>query len=295
VGIEGGRGEKKLPIFSLFSKKCYTMQMKTLSIITTLSTLILLSSCGGSTTEPTGWYKPTVQTTWQWQLSGTVNTQYAVDLYDIDLFDSDASLIKTLHTQGKKVICYFSAGSYEEWRTDSDSFPVEVLGKELDGWAGERWLDIRSQHLYPIMRARLDLAKSKGCDGVEPDNVDGYTNETGFPLTGSEQLAYNRFLAAEAHSRGLSIGLKNDLNQIISLEPYFDFAVNEQCHEYEECMMMQPFIDADKPVLNAEYAQKYVDNSHQERDTLCTNAQQLKYQTLILPLFLDDTFRITCD
>lgn len=52
---------------------------------------------------------------------------------------------------------------------------------------------------------RLDVAVYKGCDGVEPDNVDGYTNNTGFILTAEDQLMYNRFLADEAHERGLLI------------------------------------------------------------------------------------------
>lgn len=36
----------------------------------------------------------------------------------------------------------------------------------------KQWLDVTQISLLaPIMRARLDLAKSKNCDGVEPDNV----------------------------------------------------------------------------------------------------------------------------
>ncbi len=268
--------------------------MKTVTL-SVFSALFLCVACGGSATISESWYTPSTQTTWQWQLSGMVNTAYPVDLYDIDLFDSNTSLIDTLHTQGKKVICYFSAGSFEDWREDSSRFPAEILGKEMDGWAGEKWIDIRSDALQPIILARLELAKSKGCDGVEPDNVDGYSNDTGFPLTASEQLAYNRFLATEAHSRGLSVGLKNDLDQISTLASDFDFAVNEQCHEYEECAALQPFIDAGKPVFNAEYAQRYVKNNNHERESLCTEAKRAHLQTLILPLNLDDHFRFTCD
>jgi hypothetical protein len=66
--------------------------------------------------------------------------------------------------------------------------------------------------LGPILFARLDLAVAKGCDGVEPDNVDGYANNTNFPLTVQDQLQFNIWLANEAHARGLSIGLKNDLD-----------------------------------------------------------------------------------
>ena len=45
------------------------------------------------------------------------------------------------------------------------------------------------------MAARLDLAVSRQCDGVEPDNMDGYMNDSGFDMTGAHQLAYNRWLA----------------------------------------------------------------------------------------------------
>ncbi len=240
------------------------------------------------------WYKPSLDVSWQWQLKNTINKNYSVELYDIDLFDSDATLIKSLQDDGKKVICYFSAGSYENWREDADSFSSSTLGKILDGWEDEKWLDIRDESLAPIMRARLDLAVQKGCDGVEPDNMDGYINDTSFSLTYSDQAAYNKFIANEARGRGLSVALKNDLDQIVELEPYFDFSVNEQCHEFDECDSLEPFINADKPVLNAEYSDKYI-NSSSEKEKMCSQAQASQFRTLILPLDLDDTFRISCD
>ena len=127
------------------------------------------------------------------------------------------------------------------------------MGNSLDGWAGERWLDTRSANVREIMKSRLDLAVSRGCDGVEPDNVDGYTNKPGFPLTSATQLDYNRFLATEARSRGLAVALKNTVDLLTQLEPYFDFAVNEQCNEYNECGGYSVFTSKGKPVFNAEY------------------------------------------
>ena len=242
------------------------------------------------------WYKPDTNTSWQWQLTGNINTSYDVELYDIDLFESNTTLIQSLQNDAKKVICYFSAGSYEDWRDDENDFPATVLGNDLDGWEGERWLDIsKIELLSPIMTDRLDLAKSKGCDGVEPDNMDGYTNNTGFSLSADDQLAYNKFIANEARKRGLSVGLKNDLDQIVTLEPFYDFAVNEQCHFYNECEKMQPFIDANKLVLNAEYDEEYVNNNNGERDNMCSDTVNLKFKTLVLPLNLDDSFRYSCD
>ena len=241
------------------------------------------------------WYKPNKNVTWQWQLQGELNTSYNVELFDIDLFDTDAKTIKILQQNGKKVICYFSAGSYENWREDASNFPDEALGNDLDDWEGEKWLDIRNQEVRNIILSRLDLAKEKGCDGVEPDNVNGYQNDTGFTLTANDQLDYNKFLSLQARERGLAIALKNDIDQIEELEAFFDFALNEQCNEYDECNKYLPFINHKKAVLNAEYAQKYVDNTDGARDKLCQKSNELHLRTLVLPLKLDDSFRYSCN
>jgi hypothetical protein len=129
-----------------------------------------------------------------------------------------------------------------------------VLGKPLAGWRDELWLDVgRLDLLAPVMEARLDLAAARGCDGVEPDNVDGYQNDTGFALTAAEQLRYNTWLAERAHERGLSVGLKNDLGQVRALVTLFDWALNEQCFEYDECPALLPFVSAGNAVFGVEY------------------------------------------
>lgn len=215
---------------------------------------LLIAATGFTTAQGDPVWQPSPGTTWQWQLQGAINTSFNVEMYDIDLFEAPQATIDLLHSQDRIVICYFSAGSYEDFRPDADDFPPEVLGEPLDEWPGERWLDISQiELLAPIMEARLDLAVSKQCDGVEPDNMDGYTNETGFELTGEDQLAYNVWLAAESHERNLSVGLKNDLDQITELVDDFDWALNEQCFQYNECDLLLPFIEAGKAVFGVEY------------------------------------------
>ena len=243
---------------------------------------------------PAAYWKPALGDTWQWQLKGTVNTAYAVAVYDIDLFDTAPATVQALKASGKKVVCYFSAGSSENWRPDFSGFAPADMGKDLQGWAGERWLDTRSATVRKIMLARLDLAASKGCNGVEADNVDGYANNSGFALTAATQLDYNRFLASEAHRRGLSIALKNDTDQLKDLVGDFDFAVNEQCHEFAECEGYQVFIASGKPVFNAEYAAPY-SSDPAARAKLCADANARKFHTLVLPLALDDSLRYSCE
>ena len=265
---------------------------------------LLLFACGGGgssggvVSDPPltdgNWYRPAPLVSWQWQLTNSVNTGYDVDIYDIDLFDTSTETIASLQAANRKVICYFSAGSYENWRDDAADFNAEDLGDPLDGWPGERWLDIRSTNVRAIMQTRLDLAVQKGCDAVEPDNLDGYTNNPGLDFTASDQLDYNRWLANEAHSRDLGVGLKNDLDQVDQLLDYFDFAVNEQCFEYDECNALEPFILDNKAVLNAEYKAQYVSNTA-ARNSLCTDALNRQFSTLILPEDLDDSFRYSCN
>jgi hypothetical protein len=252
------------------------------------------SESDDSSGAETSRWTPQVSDSWQWQLSGAINTSYDVDVYDIDLFENSAATIQGLHDDGRRVVCYFSAGSYENYRPDSSEFDEAVLGNTLDGWPDERWLDIRSTDVRDIMKARLDLAVQKGCDAVEPDNVDGYANSTGFPLNADDQLDYNRFLASEAHQRGLAVALKNDVEQAAELVDYFDFTINEECNAYDECDRLTLFIAAGKPVFNTEYDSSYVNNAS-DRQNLCDEMNALGFHTLVLPLDLDDSFRYSCN
>ncbi|HLC15899.1 MAG TPA: endo alpha-1,4 polygalactosaminidase, partial [Thermodesulfovibrionia bacterium] len=226
---------------------------------------------------PGDWDTFAPETSWQLQLNGTIDTTFDVKMYDIDLFDTPESTIAFLKSQGRKVICYFSAGSYEDWRPDANQFPGYLIGKPLSGWPHEWWLDIRwfpvDGPLSRIMLARLDLAVAKGCDGVDPDNVNAYTNKSGFLLEYQDQLEYNIWLANEAHKRGLAVALKNDLNQVAELEPYFDFSVNEQCFQYEECELLLPFVDNNKAVFGVEYENK--------KEDFCEQANSMNFDFLI--------------
>ena len=225
-----------------------------------LLTALLLLLAGCSTASPddepdgAGHWRPRPGTAWQWQLSGKLDTSVDVPVYDIDGFDHTASTVAALHDDGRKVICYLSTGAWEDFRPDAGKFPKSVLGKG-NGWEGERWLDIRETDvLEPLMAERIDMCREKGFDAVEPDNMDGYKNDTGFPLTGDDQLRYNRLIAKLAHDRGMAVGLKNDLDQIPDLVDDFDFAVNEQCAQYGECARLTPFVAAGKAVFHVEYS-----------------------------------------
>jgi len=225
-------------------------------------------------------WRPAVNTSWQIQFSGTLDTSVDAQMYEIDMFNNSKDVVDGLHAAGRMVVCYVSAGSVENWRPDAGSFPASVVGKGLDGWPGERWLDIQKRRvLRPAMQARVDLCAQKGFDGIEFDNVDAWSNKTGFPLSRLDQLKYNLMLANMAHTAGLSVGLKNDLEQVKDLLPYFDFHIDEECFQWKECDRLQPFIDAGKPVFEIEYRLDTAD--------FCPQANALDFNSLKKKLKLD--------
>ena len=206
------------------------------------------------TPTPPAFWRPALNTTWQIQFTGALDTTAAVDLFEFDAFDATPAIIAAVRAKGAHAVCYVNAGAWEDWRPDAGVFPASVLGNDYGGWPGERWIDIRQiEILRPIIGARLDMCRAKGFEGAEFDNMDSYTHNTGFPLTATQQLTFNIFLSQLAHERGLGAGMKNDLEQIPSLVQHFDWVVNEECFEWGECSRLLPFVNAGKAALVIEY------------------------------------------
>ncbi len=230
-------------------------------------------------TQPGAPWHPAPGTSWQWQLGGTVDQSVDAAVYDIDGFENSAAVVAALHAKGRRVVCYINAGSWESFRSDAGDFPPSLLGAG-NGWKGEKWLDIRQlDALRPLIAKRFDMCRAKGFDAVEPDLLEAYNNKSGFPLTAADQLAYNRMVAGLAHDRGLGVALKNDLDQVPALVGLFDFSVDEQCAEFNECTKLTPFIQAGKAVLHVEY--------NLSAQQFCDTTRQLRFSSLVKHLELD--------
>ncbi|KAE9366181.1 glycoside hydrolase family 114 protein, partial [Stipitochalara longipes BDJ] len=234
-------------------------------------------------------WKPTAGTTWQIQLSGTVSDlTYPADVFDVDLFDTPQDTINKLKAQGKKVMCYFSAGSYEDWRPDQASFLPSDKGSPLEGWPGEFWLNTSSINVRSIMATRIQMAKDKSCDGVDPDNVDGYDNSNGLSLSPASAADFIKYMAHEAHSRGLSMGLKNAggiANEVLS---FVEWQVNEQCVQYNDCDQLAPFIAQNKPVFHIEYPDGAPNITPDVKPKICNAPSAKGFSTLLKKMSLDD-------
>ncbi|KPM45279.1 hypothetical protein AK830_g1273 [Neonectria ditissima] len=243
-------------------------------------------------------WKPSVGDSWQIVLSSPIkaNSQTMspdVKVWDLDLYDNDVSTFQALQNAGRKVVCYFSAGSYENYRDDAGQFKKADLGKVMDGWPDERWLDTRTANVRNIMKQRIAYAADKGCNAIDPDNVDGYGNDTGFKLKKADSVNYLKFLAKTAASYGMSIGLKNSAEIVGSVVDFIDFAVVEQCVQYSECDTYSPFIDNGKPVFHIEYPRGAPNKvSSTTANNICQSPDTDGFSTIMKKLSLDGWARL---
>jgi hypothetical protein len=219
-------------------------------------TLLALAGAAATPLVAGAYWQPPPRPTFYWQLQGRANMDVAASVYDLDGFETGPGEVAALHAQGRHVVCYVDVGTAEDWRPDYGKFPKSVLGRS-NGWPGERWLDIRRlSAIEPIMQARFRMCREKGFDAVEPDNIEAFSNRSGFPITAAEQLTYNEWVASAVHALGMAILQKNDGEQAGELQPYFDGVLTEQCNEYRECSDFDPYLLAGKPVIDAEYKLK---------------------------------------
>eukprot|EP00903_Cladosiphon_okamuranus_P020129 g18483.t1 len=214
------------------------------------------------------WYQPVLGTAWEWQIDGKPipggngpGSLYDVELYDID-YSYSSAVIADLQRKGKKVMCYVSAGTSEDFRDDINLFPEAVKGGivsfgEGDTFPDEKWLDLRRLDLVaPIMLERLDIMQAKGCDAVEWDNADLPVHDLGLnagEVSLSVQIAYNAWIAAQTHARGMGVAMKNNNEAAAFHVDDYDMVVNEECWINGNCNNYWPWIKADKPILNTEY------------------------------------------
>ncbi|HIP49756.1 MAG TPA: endo alpha-1,4 polygalactosaminidase [Lutibacter sp.] len=267
--------------------------MTKLHLVLFLITLAIFSCNTEAEDNPiTGeWYKPTPETTFDWDLRDNIPNDftYEASIVDIDAFDNSKSYVAKLQTQGKKVIAYVSVGSWEDWRPDINDFPASIIGNNYPDWDGEKFLDIRNiDALAPIMRARLDMIKEKGFDGIEPDNMDlnsWTTAELGFEITDADVIRYSKWLANEAHSRGLSIGQKNATDLAEQLVDTFDWILLEDAFNDNIQEEAKIYITNNKAVFATEYTDE-MSSSHFE-STVCPTAKTLKFTAILKHRELD--------
>jgi hypothetical protein len=231
--------------------------------------------------------KPEPLATWQIQLTGTLDTTLAVRVYVADI-ETPVSVIRGLHSAGRIVICYFSAGTMESFREDAPRFPAESLGMPLSSFPDERWVDVRNATVRSIMQDRLAKAAGVECDGVHPSGLAAFAGTTGFDFTRADQVTYNRWLTTAAHALGLSIGLVDgDASLSQELVADFDWTVVWSCVA-SNCPAATPFVGAGKAAFLIEYGDQ------SRASEVCPKAKDLGLSAIIKRDSDLDAFRAGC-
>jgi endo-alpha-1,4-polygalactosaminidase (GH114 family) len=222
-------------------------------------------------------WRPAPGASIQLQYTGeTIDRGIDAGIYDLDLFETPPNLIADLKAEGRHVICYMSVGTLEDWRPDRAAFPATVIGKAYPQWPGENWLDLRAIDLLaPALTARLDLARAKGCDGIDPDNLDGYEAESGFPLTRADTVRFMRWLSQEARQRGLALGLKNGADLRPELEGAVDWVLIEDCAAQGWCAAFASARASGLAVFQVEYTDEDLD-----WNAVCRQAAELGFSAI---------------
>ncbi|KAJ7641204.1 glycoside hydrolase family 114 protein [Roridomyces roridus] len=177
-----------------------------------------------------------------YQIGGSYTAAADVKVVDRDHSESPVA--------GLFNICYINAF---QTQPEEKSFWTSSANKDLllltkagalfedKDWPGEYFLDTttdaKRQRIATILNGWIDDCASKGFNAIEPDNLDTFTRSNGL-LTADNNLALAKLFTDHAHSLGLLVAQKNTGDELGSTGKSaagFDFALAEECNEYEEC------------------------------------------------------------
>jgi len=188
-------------------------------------------AAGSAAPPPTG-------VKWDYQIGGAYAPPAGVRIVSRD---SSASPAPGLYN-----ICYINAFQAQPdatgwWQSNHPDLLLKTASGApvIDQNWNEQLLDVSTDAkraaLAKIVGGWLDGCAAKGFQAVEPDNLDSYTRSQGL-LTADQDVAMATELARLAHVKGLAIAQKNTTEFLPRAHQIgFDFAVSEQCGNYDEC------------------------------------------------------------
>jgi hypothetical protein len=192
-----------------------------------------------ATTKAATWAPPPANASFDYQIGGPYTPPAGVTVVSRD---HDASPAAGLYN-----ICYVNAFQAQTedaswWKTNHPDLLLHdakgnlVIDKDWNEILLDYSTAAKRAGLTTIVGGWIDQCASKGFKGVEPDNLDSYTRSKNL-LTESEAVAYAASLSSYAHGKGLAIAQKNDadLSTANARQAGFDFAVAEECADYDEC------------------------------------------------------------
>lgn len=247
----------------------------------TVGCLLIFASASLTSADEKKYWHPRVGMSWIEPDFYTFNvSDVDVDVYALDAELVNAEAVEAVLDARRHLLCHVPAGMWEVYRNDSVDAPMELLGNDRMNGSDffQVWMDIRNESIKPWVRNRIQVAADKGCHGVIFLHVDGYQQDTGFPITAQDQIAFNKWLAGEAHKLGMAAGMANAIELSKYLVDDFDFFVTARCRTYGNCNLASAWIDAGKPVFGVEY------RIFESARTFCPEMNKLKFSWIQISL-----------
>jgi hypothetical protein len=261
------------------------------SVILVAAVLVAVAAFGPIATRPAGaagwWAPPLKAQPWQWELNHPLRLTNAKDMgtkdktptgqigvapviYDIDGIINPASTVAALHAEGKHVVCYIEVGAAGNYYSAGDEGigttyydqlrEADQFGSKVGGWP-EYYLNINSPETFSIIESMIATqCAAKGFDAVETDIDEEYNDNSGFPISLTDQERYMTTLANYMHGLGLGWWIKNPDDTgssayATAMYPLADAVLTEQCNQYQSCGNLSAYF-GHKAVFDAEYKGK---------------------------------------
>ena len=238
--------------------------------------LVRVAGAGGDGPDPApSVWVPAEDARWLARLDGAINVDNSADFFYLDPQQQPADDLTSLHEQGRRYLCYLSAGTVESFRDDADLFPRHAVGNVVPDFPNERWLDLRDAEVRALMAKRIVALAEAGCDGVAPASLTGYETDSGFDLTLQDTLDYAHFVADAAHAAGMSVALSGPSALTLELWQSFDFGLAIGCVASTMCREYAALTAAEKPVLHVELGDESAALE------LCKSAQTLGFEAIV--------------
>jgi hypothetical protein len=216
--------------------------------VMTAATVVLSAGVGAADASPSSsangttasaWAPPPANASFDYQIGEPYTPPAGVTVVSRD---HDATAASGLYN-----ICYVNAFQAQTdaaswWKTNHPDLLLHdakgnlVIDQDWDEILLDFSTAAKRAALTTIVGGWMDGCASKGFKGVEPDNLDSWTRSKNL-LTESEAVAYAGSLVSYAHGKGLAVAQKNtaDLSTANARQAGFDFAVAEECADFDEC------------------------------------------------------------
>ncbi|HWS38632.1 MAG TPA: endo alpha-1,4 polygalactosaminidase [Actinoplanes sp.] len=192
-----------------------------------------------ATATTAGWAPPPAGAGVDYQLGGAYTLPKGVTVVSRDREAKPAA--------GAYNVCYVNAfqaqpGDEAWWRKNHPDLLLRDKNGDLvvdEDW-DELMFDVSTEAkrtaLTAIVGEWIDKCAADGFQAIESDNLDSFTRSNGL-LTQAQAVAFATALNGRAHANGLASGQKNtaELGKAAAQRAGFDFAVAEECGEWDEC------------------------------------------------------------